>query len=682
MQFVTGGPDVPEHLLQSHEEGRVVFFCGAGVSFPAGLPGFERLVKLLYEGLHPSPNSVHRAAIKSKQFDTAIGLLEDAIVGGRKAVRRELARLLTPIAMTPKATATHEALLTLGKTREGRLRLVTTNFDRLFEAAIKTQSLTVECFHAPLLPVPKRHWDGLVYLHGLLTETPTDNDLDRLVVSSGDFGLAYLTERWAARFVSEMFRYCTVCFIGYSLSDPVLRYMMDALAADRQKGESPPEMFAFGSYSKGKEDQRADEWRAKNVTPILYREREHHRYLHKTLHTWAANYRDGARGKESIVVQHAGTLPLASTKEDDFAGRLLWALSDASGLPAKRFADFDPVPALDWLGPLSERGFVHRDLSRFGVVPQAVVDDALRFALLYRPAPYSKAPWMSVAQWGEQASDWDEPMIQLARWLTRHLDDPKLLLWVAKAGGRLHPSFAGLIEDRLEEFDRLEMEGKTGELARIRANARNAIPRPKLRALWRLAIADCLKTPDRGVGLYGWKRRLPKEGVTTALRMEWCELLAPRIALREPFGASSETPDPGEPERLKSLLDWEIVLSSDNTHSAVKDMARLPAWRYALPDLLDDTQRLLYDALNMMRELGEADDHNDRGHWDLPSVSEHPQNRGFRDWTALIELLRDAWLATLERDPTRARRIAEDWWAQPFPTFKRLALFAATQVEL
>jgi hypothetical protein len=457
--------------------------------------------------------------------------------------------------------------------------------------------------------------------------------------------------------------------------------MMDALAADRQKGESPPEMFAFGSHSKGKEGERADEWRAKNVTPILYRESGRHRYLHKTLQIWAANYRDGARGKESIVVQHAGTLPLASTKEDDFAGRLLWALSDASGLPARRFADFDPVPVLDWLEALTKRGFVHRDLSRFGVVPQAVADDKLRFALLYRPAPYGKAPWMSVAAWGDQASEWDEAMFHLARWLTRHLDDPKLLLWVAKAGGLLHPRFAALIEERLEELDRLEIEGKTEELARIRANAPNAIPRPMLRTLWRLAIVDCLKTPDRGVGLYGLKHRLPK-GVTAALRMEWGKLLAPRIVLREPFRSSSETADPGDPQRLKDLLDWEIVLSSDNTHSAVKDMARLPAWGDALPDLLDDTQRLLHNALNVMRELGEADDRSDRSHWDLPSIAEHPQNRDFREWTTLIEVLRDAWLATLKRDPARARRIAEDWWAQPFPTFKRLALFAATQVEL
>ena len=195
-----------------------------------------------------------------------------------------------------------------------------------------TKSLSVERFQAPLLPVPKNRWNGLVYLHGLLTAGPTTSELNRLVVTSGDFGLAYLTERWAARFVSELFRNYVVCFVGYSINDPVLRYMMDALAADRMLGESPPESLPLAVTPKARRTERAIEWEAKNVTPILYREHNHHAYLHKTLHAWADTYRDGVRGKERIVVESAMARPLASTKQDDFVGRMLWALCDP-GLP-------------------------------------------------------------------------------------------------------------------------------------------------------------------------------------------------------------------------------------------------------------------------------------------------------------------------------------------------------------
>ena len=74
-----------------------------------------------------------------------------------------------------------------------------------------------------------------------------------------------------------------------------------------------------------------------------------------------------------------------------------------------------------------------------------------------------------------------------------------------------------------------------------------------------------------------------------------------------------------------------------------------------------------------------TDNRFDRSHWDLPSISPHWQNRGFRDWVTLIELLRDAWLAIPKSDPERARRIALGWFDIPYPTFKRLALFAPSQ---
>ena len=41
MQFVSQGPDIPDQLWQDHEDGKVVFFCGAGISRPAGLPVFN-----------------------------------------------------------------------------------------------------------------------------------------------------------------------------------------------------------------------------------------------------------------------------------------------------------------------------------------------------------------------------------------------------------------------------------------------------------------------------------------------------------------------------------------------------------------------------------------------------------------------------------------------------------------
>ncbi len=664
MQFVKGGPDVPEQLLRAHEDGQVVFFCGAGISCSAGLPTFSDLVLQLYDAMDTEPGPVEAVAIKANQYDTAIGLLEERVK--RKTVREALTKILTPDIDDPKVTATHEALLTLGKNREERTRLITTNFDRLFEEVIVKTTRQVDHFRAPLLPIPKKRWDGLVYLHGLLTENPSESDLERLVVSSGDFGLAYLVERWAARFVSELLRNFTVCFVGYSIDDPMLRYMMDALAADGVLGESSLEMFAFGSFPNGKEKDVEREWRAKNVTPILYRKHRRHAYLHRTLSVWSKIYRDGAQGKERIVVESAMTLPIESTEQDDFVGRMIWALSDPSGLPARRFAEFDPVPPIDWLEPLSEERFGHADLAHFGVSPNRAVDKDLAFSLTCRPSPYALAPWMALVHSGAESESWDEVMEQIARWLIRHLDDPTVLLWFVKRGSVLHEKMAQSIEYRLEKLNSPEQNNHQAELERIRTNAPKAIPCPSIRTFWQLLLKGHMRARVDHIGFYGWYEKFKRDGLTIILRFDLREKLAPRVVLKESF----------------SKLRAEVVLSSRDVRSKLRELDEDARWAEVLPELLNEFTGLLRDALDLMRELGQANARSDRSCLDQPSISKHPQNRDSQDWTPLIELVRDAWLATCDQSPQKARAAAEDWWQVPYPVFRRLALFAAAQDDI
>ncbi len=685
MQFVANGPDIPDALLQAHEDGRVLFFCGAGISYPAGLPNFKGLVDEIYRRAGTTPSAIEQDAYMRNQFDATLDLLERRLPGQRIAVRQALAQALLPKWRRKGATDTHAALLQLARCREGALRLVTTNFDRVFERAARRTGQSFHAYAAPMLPIPKSsRWNGLVYLHGLLPDKADDSALHRLVLTSGDFGLAYLTERWAARFVSELFRNYMVCFVGYSINDPVLRYMMDALAADRMLGEITPQAYALGDCESGQNLHKTIEWEAKGVTPVLYEVpvgSHDHSALHRTLQVWADTYRDGILGKERIVVGHALARPSAGTRQDDFVGRMLWALSDKSGLPAKRFADFNPVPSLEWLlEAFSEERYQHGDLAHFDVPPRAEVDAKLRFSLIRRPAPYNLASPMMLVSGGAADSQWDAVMLQLARWLVRHLNDPALIIWLAQRGGQLHDRWPWLIEDRLNEFARLEREGKTSELAEIRANAPNAIPTTLMQTLWRLLLTGRVKSHWRGPDLYRWKNRLKRDGLTATLRLELRELLSPKVTLKRPFRWGNEEESTVEPTRIKQLVDWELVLAADHVHSSLRDL-RDERWHGAMPVLLEDFQQLLCDALDLLRELGEADDHSDRSQWDLPSISPHWQNRGFRDWVTLIELLRDAWLATRENNPERASRIALGWFNVPYPTFKRLALFAASHDE-
>lgn len=676
--FITNGPDIPEHLLQAHEDGRVVFFCGAGISTPAGLPLFKKLVDDIYTRLGTTKNPIEKKAYDKEQYDATLHQLERRYPGQRQAVRSVLATILKPKWRKKNATTTHQALLQLATDRKGTVRIVTTNFDRIFQHVIIKQKLKIPTLVAPFLPIPKpSRWNGVIHLHGLLPNKQDEAALNRLVLSSGDFGLAYLTERWAARFVSELFRYHIVCFVGYGINDPVLRYMMDALAADELLGEAKLEAYAFASFHDGEEDEVLTEWAAKGVTPLLYKVptgTQDHSALHRTLKEWGDTYRDGVRGKEMIIAQHASTPPLAPSRSDFAVGRVLWALTD--GLAAKHFADLNPVPPLKWLETLTEEQFEYRDLIRFGVADNTIEDKSLTFSILRRPSPYTLSPRMCIVDMGTRGSNWDEVMSHLARWLTRHLGDPNLIIWLAKYGGQLHDRFAWLVRSRLEELDQLNAEGNQVELDRLCTDAPNSLPDPLMRTLWRVILAGRLKPLGHHFDLYDWRRRIKQDRVTPSLRIELREILTPCIALRAPFRIDDNI---AQPVRIKDLVDWELVLSSDHVHSAMHDQENRAEWQEVLPDLLQDFTLLLYDALDLARELGGADEKSDLSYLHQPSISDHPQNRNFHDWTTLIELARDAWLATVHIDHTRARHAAGGWWQTPYPVFKRLALFAAAQ---
>ena len=306
-ELVPEGPRIPVHLMNEVDEGSVVFFCGAGVSVGDGsnLPNFEELVEHVYEANRIEADEVEHEALhrdepdrsrRRPQFDKALGLLERSDRLGPEALRGTVIERLSRPATAPLRV--HEALLTLSRT-EGGTRLVTTNFDNRFVEAGEA-NLSVDA--APKLPVPTRYnWSSLVHLHGRIVP---DEGGANLVLTAADFGRAYLTQRWAARFVTELFREFTVVFVGYSVADPVMSYLVDALAAERDKGARFANAYAFAPHNgtpEGKNRAR-DSWHAKNVRPVLYDDREGHRLLSETLIAWARIRSDPFHARLSMSV--------------------------------------------------------------------------------------------------------------------------------------------------------------------------------------------------------------------------------------------------------------------------------------------------------------------------------------------------------------------------------------------
>jgi SIR2-like domain len=679
MQFVANGPDIPDQLLQQHEDGNVVFFCGAGISAPAGLPMFDGLVTSVYSAIGDEPDELECTAITEKQFDVALDLLERRLQGGRNAVRTAVFTALQPNLRPKAARDTHRALLELARDRHGATRLVTTNFDRIFERLTRGQKRRPHAYCAPQLPIAKRsRWDGIVYLHGLLPDEERDSELSKLVLTSGDFGLAYLTERWASRFVTDLFQNYVVCFIGYGLNDPVLRYMLDALAADRRLGETTPVAYVLASCQPGAEVKETARWNARGVAPILYETQigpNGHAMLHSTLHAWASTYKDGAWGKERIVVAHALTVPSQSTTQDDFLGRMLWAISDDSAAPAERFALHDPVPSLEWLAAFESKRFAHGDLGRFGVRVDEDANVSLAFSLTDRPAHYSLSPTMSLASHPGEATRWDRIMHALSRWLVRHLDDPALLVWILRAARTIHPDLADTIRYQLAHVAKLTVDGELATLQAMQTSAPRSIPSKSMLTLWHLLLADRIAQEADSFEISDWVQYTKSHGTASVSRLRLLDLLAPKLKLTSPRVADFS---PNTPALNASDLHFEIAISSSGIEQLFVERDQLPGWREMLPHLAGDVCRLLRDALDLLREINHASEYHDSSAWELPSIEPHWQNQYPSDFASLIELARDSWIALLDDDPGDARAMARKWFDIPYPAFKRLALYAAT----
>ena len=86
----------------------MVFFCGAGISVPTGIPGFRGLVQQLYSRLNTSPKPSEERALARAEFDAALDSLEARFNPG--TMREEVVQLLS-VPPSPESLRLHRALL-------------------------------------------------------------------------------------------------------------------------------------------------------------------------------------------------------------------------------------------------------------------------------------------------------------------------------------------------------------------------------------------------------------------------------------------------------------------------------------------------------------------------------------------------------------------------------------------
>ena len=261
--------------------------------------------------------------------DRIFGILEREFLA--RDVEAAVATALRPND-TPDLSA-HQTLLDLATTPDGEVRIVTTNFDRLFDECGRQ----LHSWQRPRLPDPSRPGDmnGIVYLHGKATADYRGAEGDGLVLSSAAFGRAYLADGWATSFLRNLIAEYVVLFVGYAADDPPVQYLLEALNMEATKRRG---IYAFQA---GGADDAASRWAHKGVEAIPYGD---HPALWSTLHAWAARAQDPEQW-------YSDTIDTARRRPEELSpherGQVAHVVSTADGL--RRFATDDEPPPADWL---------------------------------------------------------------------------------------------------------------------------------------------------------------------------------------------------------------------------------------------------------------------------------------------------------------------------------------------
>jgi len=283
MRFLDNTPDIPDELIHAVRDGKILFLCGAGVSFGAGLPTFKALTERVYAKLGEDLNYEHAEidAFKKSEFDRALRSLEKRtnLPGMDSSVRTTVTELLQP---PPDADLSrHVSILRLSLDRHGRAKVITTNFDTLFERAAEQIGIAWTSHAGKALPragTPADH--GILHLHGRLGDEKLALRPSDLILTSADFGDAYLRDGWASRYVEDRMRLNTMVLVGYRAEDAAMRLLLETLDADRERFTDLRDIYAMEVEQLGS----ASIWKAKGIKPLEFAD---YGLLYATLAEWA-----------------------------------------------------------------------------------------------------------------------------------------------------------------------------------------------------------------------------------------------------------------------------------------------------------------------------------------------------------------------------------------------------------
>jgi len=676
MRLIADGPWLPDELLTARDAGQVIFFCGAGVSqAQARLPNFPNLAGRVLTSLGSGSDSPARRLFEaSRKFEKDTGLTgivaTDRVFGllerefDPAEVREAVAEALRP--PVGYGLDAHRTMLDLARDRAGVARLVTTNFDLLFEEC----DPSLGSFSPPHLPDPRREKDfrGIIHIHGRVDPCYRFACDDEFVLSSADFGHAYLSDGWATRYIQRLLSRYKIVFVGYSADDPPVQYLLEAL--DRGN-ERPNKLYAFQA---GDVVQAAAQWVHKGVSPIPYESADGHAALWRTLGAWAERARDvnawhravgqlAANGPAGLLPHERGMIAhLAATSD---GARRLAAAEDP--LPATWLCVLDPNRRYDAPGPVDPYEETSERFDPFDALgldsdraPEAT-DPNNRFSRREVPQdawdllasteadreslPEEAAGCLRGAD-AASATRLPNRLWHLGIYLNRVAHQPAALWWAAhQANLHLH------IVDRIEWSLRQEAE---------------RFP-PVIRRGWRLLIAawrDCRPSADHR--RYEIEALVKQEGWSTKLVRATVEIYRPALVVKAPFASFAPLDRPD--------LAIEKMLRADVEYPRPHERLIVPLEHLTYAIALFRAQ--IEHGIALEREIGG----HDRIYFDTtrPDDGEEPDEDGFL-LTGHLATFINMMSRLAASDPVAARAEFDRWSAGANQVFNRLRIWAASQ---
>ncbi|WP_397458767.1 SIR2 family protein [Pseudomonas asplenii] len=548
MRFHPDGPSIPDVLLERCDAGRVVFLCGAGVSLPSGLPTFVGLTQYVIEFFDPPADSEIMAAFQpwldgpsaaNVPLDQIFNLLH--LEYGKDEVNALVSERLSAPLQIKDIGREHGLIKRISSSQSGVPQIVTTNFDRLFEVGQGDGHLD---WHVPPA-FPDLNFgskiEGITYLHGRLVETTSE--VHPYVLSSADFGRAYLSEGWATNFIRHLLERHTVVLVGYQAEDPPVKYLLQGLNHDGQYDRS--RLYAF---DRGLPEEIEAKWRDRGVTAIAY---SNHSDLWTSMEAWAERADDPRNWRASIIAQCQQDPKALAPHE---RGQVAHVLRTVQG--TRLFSEAYPTPHPEWIcvmdahvrsaKPSRDYG---DDAQSFNPILAYGLDDDLDDIseddrkqgvsnddlLVWRDEDDN--PHGSHRLGGRQAEGFETVPIRLGHliaWISKLIESPVLAWWAIRQNG-LHPRLLQQIKWQVEHSKTLN---------------------DRARHVWHL-ILEHHRDPRNRLWNGEWldlRQRISSEGWTASAVREFRRVASPRLEIMRPLGVGEFRPP---------LASWKDIQLSE-----------------------------------------------------------------------------------------------------------------------